>query len=68
MNLANAEILHVLASLFTTYGSKEVMISGDKGVIELYGTEERDVKCSADLNFPAVWKGSKGVQIRLTKT
>lgn len=33
---------------------------GDKGVIELYRIEERDVKYSADLNFPAVWKGSKG--------
>jgi cytochrome P450 len=66
-NLANAEIYHILARVWRVYGSKGVSMEEDEGVLELYETQERDVKCSAHLNFPAVWKGSKGVRVRVSR-
>jgi hypothetical protein len=66
-NLANAKIYHILAKRWCVYGSREVCLEGDEGVLELYQTTGADVKCSTDLNFPAVYNGSKGVRVRISR-
>ena len=43
-------------------------MESDEGLFELFQMTEADVKCSADLNFPAVWKGSKGVRVRVGRS
>lgn len=65
INLAYAELALTLAKIFRRYGSRECRFEGDAGVLELWETEERDVLCVADMFVPKVWKGSKGVRVRI---
>jgi cytochrome P450 len=65
INLAYAELTLILARIFRRYGSVGVRHPGDVGVLELWETDERDVVCVADMFVPKVWKGSKGVRIRV---
>jgi cytochrome P450 len=65
INLAYAELALTLAKIFRRYGSRECRFEGDAGVLELWETEERDVICVADMFVPKVWKGSKGVRVRI---
>jgi hypothetical protein len=66
-NLANAEIYHILAKMWSVYGPREVCLEVDEGVLELYQTTGADVMYSTDLNFPAVYRGSKGVRVRISR-
>jgi hypothetical protein len=65
INLAYAELTLILAKIFRRYGSVGCRHAGDVGVLELFETDERDVECVADMFVPKVWKGSKGVRIRI---
>ena len=65
INLAYAEASLALAKIFRSYGSKETRLNSDVGVLELFGTDERDVEVVADMFVPKVWEGTKGVRIRV---
>jgi cytochrome P450 len=62
MNLAYAEMYLVLANIFRWIGSEE----GDVGKLELWDTDESDVKMVADVLVPFVKEGSKGVRAIIT--
>lgn len=64
-NLALAEFYYLLARLWNMFGSPEVRLEGDLGYLELYETEEADVKVCADFNFPGVKEGSRGVRVKV---
>lgn len=63
-NLAFAEFYYLLARLWNMFGSTEVRLEGDLGCLQLYETEEADVKACADFNFPGVREGSRGVRVK----
>ncbi|KAH8764484.1 cytochrome P450 [Hyaloscypha finlandica] len=65
INLAYAELALILARIFRRYGSVGVRHAGDVGVLELWETDERDVQCVADMFVPKMWKGSKGVRVKV---
>jgi hypothetical protein len=65
INLAYAELTLILARIFRRYGSGGVRHAGDVGVLELWETDERDVQCVADMFVPKMWKGSKGVRVKV---
>jgi len=65
MNLAFAEMYLVLTGIFMRHGTKECMMEGDEGWLELFETERRDVICVSDKNVPGVWEGSKGVRVKI---
>jgi hypothetical protein len=62
MNLAYAEIYLTLARLFRWFGSGSVRSDGDVGVLELFETDESDVKLVAEVLVPFVKKRSAGVR------
>ena len=65
MNLAWAELYLCTAAVFDSFGSSEVKMQGDKGVLELFETDESDVRMASDMFFPVAKEGSKGVRIRV---
>lgn len=66
MNLAWAEIYMCAAAVFGRFGSGDARDEGDVGVMELYETDEGDVKMESDMFFPVPRKGSKGVRVRIS--
>jgi cytochrome P450 len=65
INLAYAELYLTLAKIFRIYGSVDCRRPEDVGVLQLFETEYRDVECVADMFIPKMWKGTKGVRIRV---
>ena len=67
INLAYAELYCCLARLFRKFGSKDVKFDDDKGYLELWETDEDDVRTVADGFVPLVKEGSKGVRIKVRR-
>jgi cytochrome P450 len=67
MSLANAEIYLMMAKVFRDFGTRECRLDGDKGILELFETDQRDVEPVGDFQIPIVWEGSKGVRMRILK-
>jgi cytochrome P450 len=65
INLAYAELYLTLATIFRSYGSVDVRFPSDVGALQLFETEYRDIEVVADMVVPKVWKGTKGVRIRV---
>lgn len=65
INLAYAELSLTLSKIFRVYGSRGYRRVDDLGVLELFETDYRDVECVADMFIPKMWKGTKGVRIRV---
>lgn len=65
MNLAYAEMYMWLSSVFRRFGSKEVRLDTDEGVLELVDTDISDVEIASDCFVPNVKAGSHGVRIRI---
>ncbi|MCJ1308869.1 hypothetical protein MMC25_002524 [Agyrium rufum] len=72
INMAYSEMYICLAAIFRRFGSVgkdagagkyEVRDEEDEGVLELYGTDEGDVKIVADGFVPLVKKGSEGIRL-----
>ncbi len=66
INLARAELTLTLSKIFRIYGSTGYERPTDLGVLELFETDYRDVDCIADMYVPKMWKGTKGVRIRIS--
>lgn len=66
MNLAWVELYLCTAAVFGHFGSGEVKDEGDVGVMELFETDETDVKMESDMFLPVVRKGSKGVMVKFS--
>lgn len=66
MNLAWVELYMCAAAVFARFGSGEARDEGDWGVLELFETDETDVRMESDLFFPIPRKGSKGVRVRIS--
>jgi cytochrome P450 len=67
INLAYAELYLAIGNLFRSYGSLECRHPGDRGILELFDTSNRDVEPVADRTIPGVWEGSKGIRLRVLK-
>ncbi|KIN05428.1 hypothetical protein OIDMADRAFT_101996 [Oidiodendron maius Zn] len=67
MPLAYAEMYLALARLFRVYGSREVRGIGDRGVLELWETDQANVEIVGDGITPLVFQGSKGIRIKVVK-
>jgi len=67
MTLAYAEIYLMMARVFRDFGTKECRLEGDKGVLELFETTQRDIEPVGDYQIPIAYKGSKGVRMRILK-
>jgi cytochrome P450 len=65
INLAWAEMYLCLAAIFDTFGGNEYRGGNDKGVLELFETGASDVEIKADVFFPVVEEGSKGVRVMI---
>jgi cytochrome P450 len=65
INLAWAELYLCLAAIFETFGGKDYSGEKDKGILELYETGLSDVEIKADMFFPVVEEGSKGVRVTI---
>lgn len=65
MSLGYAEIYLLMAEVFRNFGTRECRLDGDRGVLELFETDQRDVEPVGDFQIPIVWKGSKGVRMRI---
>ncbi|MCJ1381679.1 hypothetical protein MMC17_004790 [Xylographa soralifera] len=65
MNLAYAELYMCLAAIWRRFGSEQVRVESDEGVLELFETRERDVQIVADTFLPLQAEGSKGVRVRV---
>lgn len=63
INLAYAELYLALATVFRVWGSKEC--KGEKGYLELWETDDRDWEIVGDGITPLVWKGSKGIRVKV---
>jgi cytochrome P450 len=66
LNLAWAELYLCTAGVFRSFGSKEVQDPDDVGVLELFETDEGDVKLVSDMFFPVAKTGSKGVRVKIS--
>ncbi|TIC93610.1 Trichodiene oxygenase [Colletotrichum higginsianum] len=64
-DLAMAEILIIIATLFRTYGTREVRFEDDVGFLELWETDETDVECSVDAMVARPKTDSKGVRCKV---
>ena len=67
MSLAYAEMYLMMAKVFRDFGSRECRLRGDKGTLELFETDQRDVEPVGDFQIPIVWEGSKGVRMKILK-
>lgn len=65
INLAWAELYLCTAGIFSKFGSREARASGDLGFLELYETNEEDVRMESDMFLPVMKQGSKGVRARV---
>jgi hypothetical protein len=65
MPLAWAEMYLCLAGIFRRFGSGDVRGKDDEGVLELFETDETDVKMIGDLFFPLVKADSKGIRVKV---
>ena len=65
INLAWTELYLCLSAIFDTFGGKEYRGENDKGVLELFETGLGDVEIKADVFFPVVEEGSKGVRVMI---
>lgn len=63
INLAWSELYLCLAAIFDTFGGKDYKAKNDKGVLELFETGLGDVEIKADIFFPVVQEGSKGMRV-----
>ncbi|KAF8849558.1 putative benzoate 4-monooxygenase cytochrome P450 [Acephala macrosclerotiorum] len=63
INLAYAELTIAVARIFRNYGTTECRFDGDKGVLELFKTDQRDVVLVAAMVLTKVWSGTKGVRM-----
>lgn len=63
INLAWAELYLCLAAIFDTFGGMSHREENDKGVLELFETGQDDVEIKADVFFPVVKEGSRGVRV-----
>ncbi|KAG0645946.1 Cytochrome P450 monooxygenase sdnE [Hyphodiscus hymeniophilus] len=63
VNLAWAELYLCLAAIFDTFGGTSYRDESDEGVLELFETGLDDVEIKADIFFPVVREGSKGVRV-----
>ncbi|KAF2109560.1 cytochrome P450 [Lophiotrema nucula] len=66
MNLAWAELYLCAAGIFSHFGSKEAQGPSDTGLLELFETDEGDVKMARDMFFPVAKDGSKGVRVKIS--
>ncbi|KAF3480353.1 cytochrome P450 [Arthroderma uncinatum] len=65
MNLAMAEMYLTLSSLFRWFGSGDVRRPHDVGQLELFETDESDIKMIGEVLVPMVKEGTQGVRIML---
>lgn len=56
-----------VAHLFMRYGSRGCRMEGDVGMLELWGTDGRDVECAWDGGIAMAARGSVGVRVRVVK-
>jgi cytochrome P450 len=64
MNLAYGEMYLTLAHIWRVWGSREVTLGDDIGVLQLWKTGLDDVEMHADHFIPTPRKGSQGVQVK----
>jgi cytochrome P450 len=64
-SLAYAEMYLMIAGICRRFGTRECMMEGDLGVLELWETDKRDITPVAEYGIPLVWKGTKGVRVRV---
>jgi hypothetical protein len=55
----------MMAKVFRDFGTRECRLDGDKGILELFETDQRDVEPVGDFQIPIVWEASKGVRMRI---
>jgi hypothetical protein len=67
MNVAYAELYLAVARIFRRFGSRDVRGEDDRGRLELWGTTGRDVEIVGDGITPLVWKGSRGIRVRVVE-
>lgn len=63
MNLAMAEMYIALATLFRSFGSGDVRRAHDVGQLELFQTDETDIRVVGEVVVPVVKQDSQGVRI-----
>ncbi len=63
MNLVMAEMCLILAAVFRVYGSKEVRMEGDDGILELFETDLTDIECCIDGFVALPRRDTKGVRL-----
>ncbi|KAH8746125.1 cytochrome P450 [Hyaloscypha sp. PMI_1271] len=66
-DLAYAELTLAIARIFRSYGSMGCRHSQDRGVLQPFKTDDRDVTCVAAMILPKVWSGTKGVRMKIRK-
>ncbi|KAJ4299457.1 hypothetical protein N0V90_004702 [Kalmusia sp. IMI 367209] len=66
MNLAWAEMYMCTAAVFRRFGSRDVRESEDLGFLELFETDESDVRLVSDMFFPVAKEGSKGIRVKIS--
>lgn len=64
-NLAWAELYLCTAGVFRHFGSLDVQMPSDIGILQLSGTDASDVALARDMFFPATKAESKGVRIKV---
>jgi hypothetical protein len=66
INLAWAELYLCTAGIYSHFGSKEVRNESDVGFLELWETDESDVRLVRDMFFPVAKDGSQGVRVKVS--
>jgi cytochrome P450 len=64
-NLAWTEMRLIITNVFTQYGTREAQGKWDRGLLELFETDDRDVECEADGGIVMGREGSKGIRVRI---
>lgn len=67
INLAWSELYLAVAGVFSKFGTKEDRRLSEGGLMELYETDEGDVRMERDCFFPVVKEGTKGVRVKFTR-
>jgi cytochrome P450 len=65
LNLAWAELYLCVAGVFGSFGSQDVRGPSDVGFLQLYETDESDVRLVRDMFFPVARDGSKGIRVKI---
>ncbi|KAK3336174.1 cytochrome P450 CYP542B3 [Cercophora scortea] len=63
--LSQAELYLALAKMWRVWGGESDQRAGDRGVVRLFETEERDTRMAADYFIPIPWTGTKGIRVVL---